>query len=126
MGTGYLIDTNSVIDFLNKRLPEQAREFLIAIEPAISVITQIEIFSKRDLPTTERSDLQAFVEIARTFLLDEDIALKTIEIRIKYKTKLPDAIIAATAIHYDLSLITHNVSDFKRIVELEVIDPYTL
>ena len=47
MGKGYLIDSNAVIDFPNKRLPEKARELLTSTEPTISIITQIEIFSKK-------------------------------------------------------------------------------
>jgi predicted nucleic acid-binding protein len=49
-----------------------------------------------------------------------------IEIRKKYKTKLPDTIIAATAIVYDLNLISHNVPDFKNIDGLMVIDPHRI
>ncbi len=72
------------------------------------------------------SKLQLFVDIAKIYIVDNDIALKTIDIRVKYKIKVPDAVIAATAIHYDLTLITRNISDFKKISELEIIDPYNL
>jgi len=44
----------------------------------------------------------------------------------KYKIKLPDAIIAATAIVYDLILVTRNISDFKNIDGLHVVDPHML
>jgi predicted nucleic acid-binding protein len=50
----------------------------------------------------------------------------SILIRKKHKTKLPDAIIAATALVYDLTLITRNTSDFKCIAELKTIDPHSL
>ena len=49
-----------------------------------------------------------------------------IELRKKYKTKLPDAIIAATAIVYDLILITRNTPDFKIIQGLKVINLHSL
>lgn len=39
------------------------------------------------------------------------------------KIKLPDAIIAATAMLYDLHLITRNVQDFKHI-NLNLINPF--
>ena len=39
--------------------------------------------------------------------------------------KLPDAIIAATALVYDLTLISRNVSDFKNIEGLKVLNPFT-
>jgi len=58
--------------------------------------------------------------------LNENIILKSIEIRRKYRLKLPDSIIAATAIENNLKLLTRNLKDFERIAELKSIDPYTL
>jgi len=40
--------------------------------------------------------------------------------------KLPDAVIAATALQNGLVLVSRNVKDFKYIQGLEVIDPYGL
>ena len=48
------------------------------------------------------------------------------KIRKKYKTKLPDAIIAATALVYNLVLISRNIPDFKNINGLKVINPHNL
>jgi predicted nucleic acid-binding protein len=39
------------------------------------------------------------------------------------KTKLPDAIIAATALVNDLTIITRNIKDFDKIEGLEVLNP---
>jgi predicted nucleic acid-binding protein len=44
--------------------------------------------------------------------------------RRKYKVKLPDAVIAVTAINYDLNLITRNEGDFKNIHEPEIYNPF--
>jgi len=49
-----------------------------------------------------------------------------ISIRRVYKTKLPDAIIAAIAIAYKSTLITHNQTDFKKIKGLTLIDPFEM
>ena len=54
--------------------------------------------------------------------LEQPVKLKTAEIRKAHKLKLPDAIIAATAIVYDLTLISRNVSDFKNINGLKIMD----
>lgn len=48
----------------------------------------------------------------------------TIEIRKKYKIKLPDAIIAGTALTYSLTLVTRNTKDFDKIEGLSVINPH--
>ena len=52
------------------------------------------------------------------------IKYKTADIRKKQKIKLPDAIIAATALVYELSLVSRNVSDFKNIDGLQLINPW--
>ena len=55
-----------------------------------------------------------------------NIVTKAIEIRKLYKTKLPDAIIAATAISYKLILLSRNTPDFKNIEGLQLLDLYNL
>jgi predicted nucleic acid-binding protein len=59
--------------------------------------------------------------------LSENIVQKTIHHRKSYqKIKLPDLIIAATALEYNFQLITHNLDDFKSITGLTLIDSYSL
>ena len=60
------------------------------------------------------------------FELTEEVADLCIGLRKKYKSKLPDAIIAATALAAKATLITRNTSDFKNIKGLNFIDPYSL
>jgi predicted nucleic acid-binding protein len=55
-----------------------------------------------------------------------NIALKVIELRLQYKTKLPDAIIAATAMFYNLTVITRNILDFNKIEGIKILDLYSL
>ncbi|WP_430754895.1 PIN domain-containing protein [Magnetovirga frankeli] len=52
---------------------------------------------------------------ARLFDLSEEIVEQTIRLRQQFKTKTPDAIIAATALVNDLIVVTHNTSDFTRL-----------
>ena len=70
--------------------------------------------------------LQSFIGDALVIELEQPIKLKTADIRKAHKIKLPDAIIAATAIIYGLTLISRNVGDFKGIPGLTVTDPHTL
>lgn len=56
--------------------------------------------------------------------LDETIVKEVIRIRRNNKIKLPDAIIAATAIIKQLDLITSNVGDFKSVLlKTRILDP---
>lgn len=123
----YLLDTNTVIDFCNSKLPLNAKKFLTNIEPAISVITSIEMFASAKIPENELITLESFIKIATIYdRIDSEIVAKSIEIRQKYKIKLPDAIIGTTALVNNLTLITRNISDFDEIEGLEIINPYNL
>jgi predicted nucleic acid-binding protein len=59
-----------------------------------------------------------------TIHTNQGIADKVVEIRKKYSIKLPDAIIAATALTNNLSLVTRNTDDFKSIDHLDIINPF--
>jgi len=58
--------------------------------------------------------------------LTDSIVNRTIAIRKSRSIKLPDAIIAATVLDQKLILVTHNLSDFKNIKGLKIIDPWDL
>lgn len=124
----YLIDTNTVIDYLGRNLPELGMIFLDEIldaAPVVSVITKIEVLGF-NAPTEYHILLESFIADLTIIDLTSAIVDQTIAIRKNYKTKLPDAIIAATASVHNLTLITRNTSDFKNILDLKCLDPYLL
>ena len=71
----------------------------------------------------EEKEVTEFCETFKRIFLTEEIERQTIFIRKSYKIKLPDAIIAATAMVYNLILVTHNVDDFKNIQGLKIVNP---
>jgi len=124
----YLIDTNAVVDYLGKILPAAGMDFMdgvIDAVPTVSVVTKIEMLGF-NAPAEHYQLLSDFIKDATVVDLTDNIVDSTIDIRKKYKIKLPDAIIAATAIVHKMILITRNISDFKNVTSLTVIDPYNL
>ena len=123
MGTGYLADTNTIIDLVVGRLPTAATAWLekqlASGIVAISVITRIELLTKTE-PASEYATMQAFVQSVAVLPLDEPTIEQTIRLRQQHRVKLPDAIIAATALAHGLPLLTRNVSDFKALAGLGV------
>ncbi|MCB9304111.1 MAG: type II toxin-antitoxin system VapC family toxin [Lewinellaceae bacterium] len=127
MGKPYLIDSNAVIDYLMGKLPPSGTAFLDEIindVPNVSVITQIEVLGFKSSSAAEKL-LSGFFNDAFILGLTDEVVEKTIELRKIHKIKLPDAIIAATALTHGLSLVTRNVSDFDKIAALECIDPHS-
>ena len=125
MGKKYLIDTNVIIDFSENRLPLNAKLFVAEVidnEPNISIINKIELLGF-SMVTPE---IIEFTDSTNIINLTEDVANQTIKLRKNRKIKLPDAIIAATALVYNLTLISRNSKDFDGIDGLEFINPYDL
>lgn len=125
MGKEYLIDTNVLIEYTGDLLPEKSYSFVSSIidqQFTISVINKIEVLGHN----TAGKDIEDFIGLADIIELTEEITNKTIELRKQYKTKLPDAIIAATALVNELTIITRNTKDFEKIEGLEVLNPYDI
>lgn len=127
--TGYLIDTNVVIDYIGEVMPLNGLAFMDEVidnEYNISVISRIELYAYSKLTDKDKETLDIFTNQSLILNISDDVIEQTIELRKRYKTKLPDAIIAATALTCGLTLITRNSSDFKNIQGLQVIDPHSL
>jgi len=123
MGQKYLIDTNVILDFMGGKLPTKSEDFLSKIideQINISVINKIELLGFSNAEQV----LIDLVNFAAVYHINDEIIDKTIELRKKYKIKIPDAIIAATAVVNDLALISHNFKDFQKITELNFINSH--
>lgn len=125
----YLLDTNTIIYYLQAALPEKAMQQLHTIvdeQPLISVITKIELLGFNAAGIEEQTITGTFINAAILFNLDDAVINQTIALRKQHRIKLPDAIIAATAIVYNLTLITRNTNDFDKIQDFKCIDPALL
>lgn len=125
----YLLDTNAVINFLGASMPDHSMKVMNNIvdrDSIISIITKMETLGFNFKSEDEQFTMEYFVEGSTVLQINNDIVNKTIDIRKTKKLKLPDAIIAATALVYDLTLITRNTSDFEDIQGLKVINPFLL
>jgi hypothetical protein len=123
MGKKYLIDTNTLIDAQMKKLPETGLKFLTDIintDFTISFITYIEFLGYKDVTVASEN----LIALADVIEVNKTIIAICISIRKAKSIKLPDAIIAATALANNLVLLSRNTSDFKDIEGLQVIDLY--
>jgi toxin FitB len=121
-----VVDANVLIRYLGKEIrATKVLEKLIAEGKRIFVPTIViaEMLSYPKLTNEERMIIKGFVSNFEIIPLDFSIAEIGGMLRSKYKIKLPDAIIAATAIYYNSPLSTFNARDFKKIKELRLISP---
>ena len=124
----YLIDNNAISNFFSGLFTEKGMDFMADIidqTPIISVITEIEALSWINPDKSKEQIVKSFIQDATILALTPTIVAQCVSIRRSRKIKTPDAIIAATAIVHNLTLITSD-SDFNDITGLNVIDFFNL
>ena len=112
-----LLDTNVVLEHLNS---SSSTLVLYERDFAISVITETEILRYPGLEAAELEAIEQFLAITLIIGIDSSIARRAAALGRTRKTKLPDLLIAATALQFGLPLITRNAKDFKNIPQLIV------
>jgi toxin FitB len=120
-GTKALLDSNILV-YLSKR--ELLLSFLDRFDSVfISVITYIKVLGYDFGDTREHDFVKEMVSLFNVRYIDQKIAEAVIEIRKNIKIKLPDAIIAGTALSDNLCLVTRNIQDFKNI-DCSILNPF--
>ena len=99
-----LLDTNAVLHLLGGRLAEP----LVAGEYFVSVITEMELLSYPLLEAEHESHIQGFLSEVVIVDLNSEIKKTAVKLRRMYGLKLPDAIIAATAMVINAELLTND------------------
>ena len=110
-----LIDTDVFIDHLRG-----AKELKLGTHRLhYSVITRAELVAGNSATDSVNVLLAPFRELT----VDRAVAERAGRIRRESGTRLPDALIAATALERGLSLVTRNRSDFEGIRQLRLRNP---
>lgn len=126
MAERYLIDTSAVIKYLNESFPATGILFMdqvVDMESLLSFISEIELQVWNPPNPDDLKIYQTFVENSTVIGIDEEIKQQTIHIRKTYKLKLPDALIVATALVNNFTLIADNNEDFQKVTQLRYINP---
>ncbi len=115
------MDSNAIVDYLSGNITADRLSLIrsaINAIPQISVIAKIEVLSK-DGGVTYNSLMENFVNDC---YVSSEVVNASIALRRKYRIKTPDAIIAATALCYDLVLITADTNGFSNIKGLKLLN----
>jgi len=124
----YLIDNNVISNYFMEIFPKKIMDFISDVidkTPNISVITEIDALSWIAPDRMYETIIKEFVNDANILPLTKNVVAECVQIRRGRKIKTPDAIIAATAIVNDFTLLTSD-SDFNQIPNLKVISPFDL
>ncbi len=117
-GNSVFIDTNIVLYFL--RGDSAVVDMLSDRNLTISFITELEVLAYPSISEQEQILIKDFLALCSIIDLNAEIKKLIIELRKKYCLKLPDAIIAATAIYANLPLVTAD-KHFGKVTALNTI-----
>jgi len=124
----YLIDNNVISHYFSGLFSEMGMGFIakeIDKTPNISIITEIEALSWIAADKNKEKIVREFVKDSNVLGLTSAIVSRCVMIRRNQKIKIPDAIIAATAVIHNLTLITSD-RDFDNILGLKIFNPQAI
>jgi predicted nucleic acid-binding protein len=120
----YTLDTNAILYYLkdDSNAVSLLREIFAHDAPLyISAITKLELFAYPKLSAQEEALIEELLRTVSVIPLDSHIARLASFIRRQYRLKVPDSVIAATAIYTGSTLATRNTRDFKRVTALALL-----
>lgn len=126
MNSRCLIDTNVLIDYLAGDAPSALNtqvEAALSAGATVSVITTMELLGWRGHSAQSRRDAEQLLCAMGEVGITPAVVKKVVTLRSEVAIKLPDAIIAATAITEGLPLMTSNLDDFDSLPGLALINP---
>lgn len=107
-----LVDTNVLIHHING--DERFEKILQGRIIHISFITEVELLSFPGYTATERAQTKAWLEEFIISGAEDWIKSIAIDLRTRYRLRLADAFVAATAVHWNMPLMTED-KHFRRL-----------
>lgn len=117
-GSSLVIDTNIALYLFNG--DRTIASLLDGRNVYISFITEIELLGFPGITDEQKAISKEFIEDSVVIDLNDTIKRMTIDLRVKYNLKIPDAIIAASALYLNLPLISAD-KVFEKVSELQFI-----
>ncbi|MBK8549787.1 MAG: type II toxin-antitoxin system VapC family toxin [Ignavibacteria bacterium] len=118
-GNRICADTNIILYLLSGK-SFVISEMLQGKEVYISFITELELLSYNNTTPEDLGKIKTFLNECIIIDVNSEIKLISIDIRMKYKLKIPDTIILATAKFLNLPLLTAD-KIFKKVSEYDII-----
>lgn len=117
----YLLDTNAIVSLLggNRLLSDKLDH---ARWIGISIVSYLEFLAFEGLPESDRNAFMDFcerIEVVPMTREEAGMVTQTLDLRSRFRFKLPDAIIGATSLTCDATLVTNDV-DFAKVPSLTI------
>ena len=117
----YTLDTNAILYYLKDDADAVAvlrGVFVENVPVYVSAITELELFAYPNLSIEEESLIEELLATTSVLPVDSRIARLAPLVRRDYRLKVPDSVIAATAMFTGSKLLTRNHRDFRKVSRL--------
>lgn len=118
-----LLDSNTIIYAISSDYPN-VRDCMSEFNWCASKISIIEVLGYHKITPLEKELFYPLFDKIDFYDITDPIIQKATEFRQAKKMSLGDAIILATAVIYQLPLMTRNSKDFEWIDDLTIINPF--
>jgi len=115
-GNKLLLDTNIVLEYLGNK---QGIGIIENYELYVSFITGLELLSYPVIQEEEIKKIEDFLKLVNIIDISGEIKSRSVILRKKYRLRLPDAIICATAFVQNCIFVT-NDKHLLKITEIQV------
>lgn len=100
----FVLDTSTVLYLLGGRLAHPLPDGTYFL----SVISELELLAYPDLSPSDETHIKAFLQDITIVELNSTVKSHAIDLRKRYRLKLPDALIVATALAFNAVLLTND------------------
>jgi predicted nucleic acid-binding protein len=122
-GRKILLDSNIIIYLVKEQLLPSS--FIQTNDQVfVSDVSYMETLGYPFSSSSEKQQTELLLSVFNRVSIEEQIVQQVISMKQSHKIKLPDAIIAATALIHRCILITRNTADFTKIPNLLLFDPF--
>ena len=122
-GRKLLFDSNIIIYIAKRDLAPET--FVLTGDTLfLSDVSFMETLGYSFSEDTEKQEIENLLSVLFRIPIDDLVVQKVIELRQSHRMKLPDAIIAATALVYECILVTRNITDFSGLSGLTILNPF--
>ncbi len=116
-GNKFFLDTNIILYILGG--DKVIATYLFEKILYTSIICEIELLSFPSITSTQETEIKNFLSEFKIIAIDQSVKDIAIKLRKKYNLKIPDLIIAATALELEIPLVTSD-KDFKLVNEIQI------
>lgn len=120
-GVDLFVDTNVLINLAEGR--SGVDQYLESNNLFVSVISEIELLGWHKITTPQKNYFKSLLDDCSIIGITNPVKELAIQFKQKQKVKLPDAIIAASALHLGIPLLTFD-KGFEKFKDLDLIVIY--